>query len=130
MARPKKFASMSVDALLQLRDDIGAMLSRKGEELQRQLAALTGPRSAKTTGRGQTSVKSRKTSLKGRKVEPKFKGPDGELWAGRGATPRWMTEALKGGRTKEEFLIAKGAGSKKPSTRRSTRRKKAAVAAD
>ena len=29
MARPSKLASMSVEALLQLRDDIGSVLSRK-----------------------------------------------------------------------------------------------------
>jgi hypothetical protein len=31
---------MSVEALLQLRDDIGSVLSRKAGELQTQLAAL------------------------------------------------------------------------------------------
>ena len=40
MARPSKLASMSVEALLQLRDDIGSVLSRKAGQLQTQLAAL------------------------------------------------------------------------------------------
>ena len=40
MARPSKLASMSVEALLQLRDDIGSVLSRKASQLQTQLAAL------------------------------------------------------------------------------------------
>src|SRR6478672_11936691 len=40
MARPSKLASMSIEALLQLRDDIGSVLSRKAGQLQTQLAAL------------------------------------------------------------------------------------------
>ena len=40
MARPSKLASMSVEALLQLRDEIGSVLSRKAGQLQNQLAAL------------------------------------------------------------------------------------------
>jgi hypothetical protein len=38
----KSLASMSVDALLKLRNDIGAMLGKKSTELQRQLARLGG----------------------------------------------------------------------------------------
>jgi len=36
--------------------------------------------------------------LKGRKVAPKYRGPNGETWAGRGARPRWMQEAIKQGK--------------------------------
>jgi len=30
--------------------------------------------------------------LKGKKLEPKFFGVNGETWTGRGAKPRWMRE--------------------------------------
>jgi hypothetical protein len=40
MARPSKLAAMSVEALLQLRDDIGNILTQKVGQLQSQLAAL------------------------------------------------------------------------------------------
>ena len=40
MARPSKLTSMSVEALIRLRDDIGNVLSSKAGQLQRQLAAL------------------------------------------------------------------------------------------
>jgi hypothetical protein len=40
MARPSKLASMSVEVLLQLRDDIGNILTQKVGQLQSQLAAL------------------------------------------------------------------------------------------
>ena len=37
-----KLASMSVDALLKMRDEIGEILSRRTDDLKRQLSALTG----------------------------------------------------------------------------------------
>jgi hypothetical protein len=40
MARPPNLAKMSVEALLEMRDDIGKILSDKARQLQSQLAAL------------------------------------------------------------------------------------------
>ena len=40
MAKPSKFASMSVEALIRMRDDIGAALSRKADALKKELASL------------------------------------------------------------------------------------------
>ena len=37
-----KLASLSVDALLKMRDEIGNILSRRADDLKRQLSALTG----------------------------------------------------------------------------------------
>jgi DNA-binding protein H-NS len=49
-----------------------------------------------------------------RKVAPKYRGPGGELWAGRSATPRWLRAAVKGtGKKREDFLIDKAVGRKK-----------------
>lgn len=39
------------------------------------------------------------------KVAPKFKGPDGETWSGRGLMPRWLSTLVAQGRTKDEFAI-------------------------
>jgi DNA-binding protein H-NS len=36
-----------------------------------------------------------------------YRGRSGETWAGRGAKPRWMVEALKKGKKMESFLIKK-----------------------
>lgn len=121
MAKSQSLASMSVDALLKLRDDISAVLSKKVGDLKRQLSALTG------TDVGNGRKRGRKAgSLKGRKVQPKYRGPGGETWAGRGATPRWMVEAVKGGAKKEDFLIATaGSATKKPAGQK-TRKRKAA----
>ena len=39
------------------------------------------------------------------KVAPKFKGPDGETWSGRGLMPRWLSALVAQGRIKDEFAI-------------------------
>jgi DNA-binding protein H-NS len=63
-------------------------------ELEKQLAAFPGPKS-----------NSGKSSLKGKKVPPKYRSPSGETWAGRGARPKWLVAALKKGKKMESFLI-------------------------
>ena len=92
MPKPK-LSAMSVDALLKLRDDINKALGRKANELRSQLSML-----------GRPAIQ-RGGSLKGRKVPPKYRSPSGETWAGRGARPRWLVEAMKKGKKVENFLI-------------------------
>jgi len=115
-----KLASMSVDALLQLRAEIGATLSQKSRELQGQLQRLGVLGAAR--GRADGSHPRR-----GVKVAPKYRGPEGETWAGRGATPKWLTALMKQGRKRDEFLIEqpnKAAASRKRSTVKSSARKR------
>jgi DNA-binding protein H-NS len=121
MARlPKQsLTSMSIDALLKLRDEIGAMLTRKADDLKNDLKAI----GADYADVGRIAIDGRK-SLAGRKIPAKYRGPNGERWAGRGAQPRWMTEAIKAGAKREDFLI--GAASKSPAKKSVKRRRKAA----
>ena|SRR5262245_33630117 len=107
-------ASMSVDALLQLREDVDRALSSRAGDLQRQLAAL----GKDVGGRGRGSV------LRGTTVAPKYRGPGGETWAGRGAMPRWMAAAIKEGKTREDFLIDKSTTVGKAKRRGRPRKKK------
>ena len=58
--------------------------------------------------------------LKGKKVPPKYRGPSGETWAGRGAKPRWLVAAIKGGKKLDDYLIDKAA--RKRSRRRRSKR--------
>ncbi len=39
------------------------------------------------------------------KQPPKYRGPNGEEWSGRGPAPRWMKPFLAKGKTKADFLI-------------------------
>jgi DNA-binding protein H-NS len=85
---------------MNLRNQIDEALSDHRSTLEKQLAALGG--SVGSFGRG------RGGSLKGTKVAAKYRGPEGETWAGRGATPRWLVAAMKGtGKKREDFLIDK-----------------------
>jgi DNA-binding protein H-NS len=94
-------ASLSVDALLKLRDDIGGVLSRKANELNKQLAQLDNSANDQLSGRRGAH------QLKGRKVAPKYRNPKNrtETWAGRGAMPRWLATAIKQGKKREAFAI-------------------------
>ncbi len=104
MAR-QNLASMSVEALLKLRDDIGAVLGRKADELKQQLSRLGDGGSISSS---RLASAGRRT-LKGRKVPPKYRDSAGNHWSGRGAQPRWMTAAIKAGAKRDDFLIDKSA---------------------
>ena len=117
----QSLASMSIDALLKLRDDIGSVLSEKAADLKNQLSRLAG---GGDTGRGRR--KKRVGVRKGRKVPPKYRdAKTGQTWAGRGARPRWMQEAIKTGARQEDFLIHKSvaASRKKAAAKKSRKRK-------
>ena len=96
--------SMSVEQLLQLRDDVGKELNRKTVVLRSQLARLGGE-IASSRGRG--------GSLRGKKVPPKYRDRAGNTWAGRGARPRWLVAAIKEGKKLEDFAIEKTAAGRK-----------------
>jgi len=94
-------SGMTVEELMDLRERVEGLLSERHAELQEQLERM---------GRAIAVVGSRGGSaLKGRKVPPKYRGPSGETWAGRGAKPRWLVAAIKRGRKLEDFLIDKSA---------------------
>ena len=35
----------------------------------------------------------------------KYRGPNGETWAGRGLTPKWLTSQITDGHSREDFLV-------------------------
>jgi DNA-binding protein H-NS len=127
MARPSKLSLMSVESLIELRDDVSAMLSKKADELQRQLARLTD---GDKIGNGRKAMRGSSGNgrgLKGRKVAPKYRDPKtGETWSGRGAPARWLTAYEKQGKKRDSFLIDKSrvAASRKTSATKKSRRKK------
>jgi DNA-binding protein H-NS len=40
-----------------------------------------------------------------RKAKALYKGPNGEIYRGKGPLPGWLKEQMAQGRTKEEFLV-------------------------
>jgi DNA-binding protein H-NS len=123
MAR-QNLASLSVDALLKLRDEIGAQLSRRANALKKELAAL-GEDYAEV-GRIALYGKKKK-ALARRRVAAKYKHPKtGRTWSGRGAPLKEIADDLKRGKKLDDFLISKPkvAAARKQSTAKKFRRKK------
>src|SRR5712691_844910 len=110
MKRPK-LKTLSLDQLIELRDTVAGWISRKAgdarKEIEAQLYAL-GEGAAGVVGRGRRGR--RRSSLKGRKIAPKYRNPKNrsETWAGRGAMPRWLRAEIKGGKKLEHFAIKRG----------------------
>ena len=106
---------MTVEALMDLRKRVDEMLLKRRAEFEQQLermGAVVGGRRVVVRGGG--------SALKGRKVPPKYRSRSGETWAGRGARPRWLVAAIKGGKKLDNFLIDKSAR-KRRKKRRSKR---------
>ena len=103
MPKPN-LSRMDVKSLMDLRDQVDQRLREHRVELQKQLeriALVSGARVVRGGG----------SALKGRKVPPKYRGPKGETWAGRGAKPRWLVAAMKdSGKKLTDFLIEKPLG--------------------
>ena len=116
MARTN-LSSMSVDALLKLRDDIEKVLSSKANELKNQLARLGSEIGPRMRGRG--------SSLKGRKVAVKYRDGSANAWAGRGAQPVWLREKMKAGAKLEDFAVYKSVAARKVSPKKSKTRRRA-----
>jgi DNA-binding protein H-NS len=99
----QKLTAMSVEDLIALRENIDNALKQRlsdaKRDLQDKLAKLErymgGPSPA------------RRGVKKGTKVDPKYRGPNGETWAGRGARPKWLAALMKQGHKMEEFSVRK-----------------------
>src|SRR6516164_3712749 len=96
-------SGMTVEALMDLRRRVDEMLHKRRAELQKQLERMGAVVGSARVVRGGGSA------LKGKKVPPKYRGPSGDTWAGRGAKPKWLVAAIKGGKKLDDFLIDKSA---------------------
>jgi DNA-binding protein H-NS len=99
-------SGMSVEALMDLRQQVDETLLKRRAELEKQLARMG--KAIAVVG-GTRVVRGGGSALKGRTVPPKYRGRSGETWAGRGAKPRWLVAAIKGGKKIDDFLIDKSA---------------------
>jgi DNA-binding protein H-NS len=113
MARAN-LGSMSVEALLNLRDEIGKALTQRAVRLQSQLSRLGG----------EIGNRDRRSSMKGRKVPVKYRDKEGNTWAGRGAHPVWLREKIEAGAKLEDFDVEKTAASRKSSPRKAKKRRR------
>jgi DNA-binding protein H-NS len=112
--KKQNLAGMDFEALMNLRKQVDETLAGHRATLEKQLAALGGS----VRSFGGAALRERRSSLKGTKVAAKYRSPEGETWAGRGAKPRWLTAAIKDGKKAEDFLIEKTVGSAKKASRK------------
>ena len=115
-----KLSSLNVVELVDLRNQVERALHEKidteqGELRARmdELAALQGRAAAKRASVNGAARKARggrpkAHALRGRKVAPKYRGPNGETWSGRGLAPRWLSELERKGKKRDSFLIQSG----------------------
>ena len=94
--------AMTIEKLVKLKSDVEATLTQKVSEerraLEQELSKLGG----------YTGVKKARGGSRGA-VAPKYRHPEtGETWAGRGLKPRWLTAAMKSGKSLESFAITAG----------------------
>src|SRR5258708_30329044 len=114
--------SMSIDRLTDLRHRVEAALASKVidqrgaiESELTKLSRLQGYKTLRKSGSG--------FGLRG-PVAPKYRNPQNpeETWAGRGLTPKWLTAAIKGGKSADDFLIRGAVPSKKANKRKRARK--------
>ena len=105
------FSAYSFDDLLEIKKEIdGEVKSRKAREIEVLRAKVA--ESAQTLGVsihelfGLSPQPARRETKHPRGIQPpKYRGPGGEEWSGRGPSPRWMKPLLVKGKTKADFLI-------------------------
>ena len=89
--------------------DILAKMQAFGITLQDlQKAMGKGRKAAAGKGRVAATGKNpapRRSKAAGTTVAPKYRGPHGETWSGRGLMPRWLAALVAEGRAKEEFAV-------------------------
>lgn len=109
MAKRQNLSAMSVDELLDLREQVSKLLAQKAAQLQQQISRLTsGGEGSGGRRAGRKAAAERGHALKGRKVPAKYrsKADPKVTWSGRGAVPRWMRDEMKGSKLKkEDFAI-------------------------
>jgi DNA-binding protein H-NS len=107
-----KLDSMALAELVQLRDEVQSALSGKIEMERRELQTkLTEIEKLQDGAKPRKVRRSRNAGIgtahpaKGKKAVPKYRGPDGETWAGRGLAPRWLLALEAKGKKREQYLI-------------------------
>src|SRR5258705_9748700 len=114
--------SMSIDRLTDLRASVEAAIKSKVIDQRRALESELAKLNRFPDGKGRLKV-GRANGARG-PVAPKYRNPQNpaETWAGRGLRPKWLTAAIKGGKSADDFLIAGAVPSKKATKPRKVRK--------
>jgi DNA-binding protein H-NS len=119
MKRKFDLASLSIDELWELHEEVGSMLSERitaeKRGLEERLAKLNSGFIFDKAENGRAALEVSQSRAARRKyppVLPKFQNPSNpsETWAGRGKQPRWVVSQLKAGKKIDDFLINRAKG--------------------
>ena len=99
--KSKEFASTVADIRAKMQA-FGITVKDLGGKSTGKKTKAGRPAKSSTTGK---VAKPRKSKAAGVPVAPKFKGPAGEAWSGRGLTPKWLKELEAQGRSRTEFAV-------------------------
>jgi DNA-binding protein H-NS len=107
--------SMSIDRLTGLRVRVEEALKSKVIDQRRALESELAKLDRFPDGKGRLKF-GPGNGARG-PVPPKYRNPQNpaETWAGRGLRPKWLTAAIKGGKSADDFLIAGAVPAKKAS---------------
>ena len=113
-------SNMSVEELTALRDAAEAkrreLLTHAKNEVVREFreklkalgltieAVLPSPARGKASEENGEGRKKRRDA--GQPLTPRYRGPSGETWSGRGREPRWLQALMAEGRKREEFRVS------------------------
>jgi len=114
--------SMSIDRLRDLRGRVEAALNTKVIDQRRAIESELAKLNRFQGGTARFKLGDGRGS-KG-PVAPKYRNPGNpaETWAGRGLKPKWLTAAIKGGKSVDDFLIAGAVTSKKANKQKKVRK--------
>jgi DNA-binding protein H-NS len=97
MPRPSKLASLPIAKIFELQDEIAEHLAQRRKSLEQEIRRLDSY--------AEGVIK--RSPMAGIKVKPKYRGPKGETWAGRGVHPTWLGALIREGHKLEEFAIGR-----------------------
>ena len=107
-----KIDNLGFSELVQLRDAVqsrlNATIEKERQELRAKLAHMDSFHSggkSKNAGNGRSVSIEKRHAAQGKKAAAKYRGPNGETWAGRGLTPKWLTELEGKGKKRDQYLI-------------------------
>lgn len=104
----KQLRTMDVAALLTLRSKIDAVLATRRKELEAQIAAFDNGGEIGNARRASGAAKNVRKGTRA-KAKPKYQSKKNKSlkWSGRGMTPVWMPEEIKGTKLKKDSFLIK-----------------------
>jgi len=94
---------MSVDALF--KTPRRRIQNPRSPRLNLARSAIAFDRAARPAAKTPRPAARTQEQTEGKKVAPKYRGPKGATWAGRGLKPKWLVAEIKKGKKLESFAI-------------------------